>query len=86
MEIILGIIAVIFIAITVALLALFYYMRKGVQFIRRIFNGEMTDEDVERVLTISREARKGATNGKQEMLQAALSGQKKELPSSTTVH
>ena len=49
MEILIVVAIVIVIAIAAGLLVVFYYLRKGFKFVRRMANGEMTDEDFERL-------------------------------------
>ena len=49
MEALIIVAIVIVIAIAAAILVAFYYLRKGIKFVKRMANGEMTDEDFERL-------------------------------------
>ena len=49
METVVAIAIVIVIAIATVLLVAFYYLRKGIKFVKRMANGEMTEEDFERL-------------------------------------
>ena len=49
MEVLIVVAVVIVVAIAAALLVVFYYLRKGFKFVKRMANGEMTDEDFERL-------------------------------------
>ena len=59
MEILIVVAIILVIAIAAALLVVFYYLRKGFKFVRRMANGEMTDEDFER---LSKKFHKRGTN------------------------
>ena len=49
MESVVAIAIVIVIAIATVLLVAIYYLRKGIKFVKRMANGEMTEEDFERL-------------------------------------
>ena len=49
METLVAIAIVIVIAIAIVFLVAFYYLRKGIKFVKRMANGEMTEEDFERL-------------------------------------
>ena len=40
---------VLLVVVTIALLVVLYFMRKGFRFVKRMYNGEITDEDFERL-------------------------------------
>lgn len=44
-----GILFALLVAFTIAILMVFYFLRKGFRFLRRMASGEMTDEEFERL-------------------------------------
>ena len=77
MEVLIAIAIVIVVAIAAVLLVVFYYLRKGFKFVKRMANGEMTDEDFERLskkfhkrgsnnINFDSDYFKGASNQKQQ--------------------
>lgn len=44
-----GILFALLVAFTIAILVVFYFLRKGFRFLRRMASGEMTDEEFERL-------------------------------------
>ena len=49
MEVFLGIFIGILVILTIVLLVVFYYLRKGFRFVKRMIRSEMTDEEFERL-------------------------------------
>jgi len=49
MELFLGIFIGLLVILTIAVLVVFYFLRKGYRYIKRVASGEMTDEEFERL-------------------------------------
>lgn len=49
MEILIIICILIVLAISLSIMAIYYYLRKGINFVKRMFNGEMSEEEFERL-------------------------------------
>lgn len=49
MDWVFGIFFALLVAFTIAILVVFYFLRKGFRFLRRMASGEMTDEEFERL-------------------------------------